>query len=1521
MKRWLKRLGWALLALVGVVLLVVGGALVFLQTGAGGKWARDQVVTRANEAIKGSLEVDSVRLRGFTLVLEGVRLFDPEGELVAEVERLSAAVRPGQLLSRTVHVEAVEVTRPGLYLVQEADGLNLQRAIEPVEEKPEEPKEDKPLPVDLVLEALRLEDGQVSYVSRTGAEPFEAAVDGLNMQGHAALRERGERLEAGLEVTAQLDAPARGPIRISLRADGQGETTNAAVDGELAGLRLRAQAKVEGEERLTATVEELVVPPAFARAFSPAYPLRVSLRAEGEAQMVADEVAADLTFRAGTARIDAELSANLLAQRAERVEVRASGIDLSELVARGPKSDVSFTLEGKGGGASLETLNGELTLTAPPSPMAGETFGPLELRARAEDGRLVLEKLEAVMPGVALTARGEKDGETVRLYARLAARSLGTFAQTLGKLAGPEGLPLSGTGALALRVEGPLEGAGPKLEATGRFPALQYDAHRLRDVRLWADVEGLRAPLAGDLRVGMQAGSAKVGGRALTRPRLSLQLAQRRLSLAATTRGSVRLDLAGRGVVDADGQGLTLSRLSLRYPEARWALESEAKLRFDDDGLLVDGLALRSGRQRLAVDAVREGGRLKARGQVEALALDRLPKDLVQLEVALAGRLDLDVRAEGRASAPVVTARGTLADGRYGEVGDIDLSVEAKYASQTARAQGQVRAGALGAEAHLDFDLPLTALRTGATSAAVSADLVLKEVALGDLARALGEVPPAEGTFSGRAKLRGTARTPSLDAALTVKALQAGAHPPVDADFTLESGGGGKLEAALVATVEGEVSTLAVKTPWTLGRLLRRPPTAEQAMRAPLVITGTLRRLPLPYEDPSAPLGAQARFARLSGDIDVRGAALDPRGEVALRLEEFGFGELSPLRATTTLTLAAKAQRLEAEVTQGERTLLVADARVDAALSALRKKSALRRMPISLNLEAGPVALPDLQALVPKSEHPAEESLPPLRGLLQARLLAEGTLEAPRVDAGLSVHGLGGAEAPTQGDLSVRFEHARGQSQVGADLLSEGGELRLRGAAPISLSLSSLERGVDFRNLPVKASLQARAFDPSFLSATSPMLLEVGGRVDAAAEVEGPIRLPRVKGAFNWKDGVLALTGQGRYTDIRMRVEGTQDRIALHELFARGGEGSATLSGTLDREGDGAVLTASANLKDFPVVSDFQRVATVTLRAEAEGTANLDQVVIRPLRIPEAVVMLPPNSRRALHDIEPPANVAFYFAGEPLSGGKGEEKAQRTDGASATGGGAEAGQSALPEIVVHLEADRNLWVRGEDLNVEVGFGEDFRVVMAEAPLLFGELHVRRGRVDVMGRRFDLDPESVVTFTGPMMAPRLNVVATHENRREEVLVTLRVTGQGEELEIQPSSDPPLTETEIYTLIATGRRSLRPGGESAGAGSAAATALGSLATAQLQKQLRNTLPLDVLTIEQGEEGVGTARVEAGTYVNDRLYLGIASEIGAQLEQGENRNELLLEYQLWRRWMLELEYGDARKGGADLMWRKQY
>jgi translocation and assembly module TamB len=140
--------------------------------------------------------------------------------------------------------------------------------------------------------------------------------------------------------------------------------------------------------------------------------------------------------------------------------------------------------------------------------------------------------------------------------------------------------------------------------------------------------------------------------------------------------------------------------------------------------------------------------------------------------------------------------------------------------------------------------------------------------------------------------------------------------------------------------------------------------------------------------------------------------------------------------------------------------------------------------------------------------------------------------------------------------------------------------------------------------------------------------------------------------------------------------------------------------------------------------------------------------------------------------------------------------------------------------------------------------------------------------------------------------------------------------------KPTSDPPLTETEIYTLLATGRRTLRRGSGASSSGTAqAASIVGSLLASEAKKIISDKLPLDVFSIEAGDSGLDLATLEVGKYIGTKVYIGYTGQFNADRTRGENANAVRFEYQFTPAWGFELGYGDAGSGGADVIWTKDY
>jgi translocation and assembly module TamB len=91
-------------------------------------------------------------------------------------------------------------------------------------------------------------------------------------------------------------------------------------------------------------------------------------------------------------------------------------------------------------------------------------------------------------------------------------------------------------------------------------------------------------------------------------------------------------------------------------------------------------------------------------------------------------------------------------------------------------------------------------------------------------------------------------------------------------------------------------------------------------------------------------------------------------------------------------------------------------------------------------------------------------------------------------------------------------------------------------------------------------------------------------------------------------------------------------------------------------------------------------------------------------------------------------------------------------------------------------------------------------------------------------------------------------------------------------------------------------------------------------QVQSQLRDVLPIDVLNVSVGDaESTTTTRVEVGKWLSDRLFIGYQARMNAP--DDENVNEAEMKFRLGRRWLLDAFFGDRSVGGADVIWSKKY
>lgn len=1246
----------------------------------------------------------------------------------------------------------------------------------------------------------------------------------------------------------------------------------------------------------------------LARVFAPAHPAPPRAAAAPAAAEPGPDLVVDLqawsvsggalTVRSGApeihvAAIDAQGSARYEGRRAA---LRADLGVVTEAGRLDAHGDVDLA-RGRPGPDGLTVRVRALDLAALMRDLPATDLA-LDVHARA-DGATA--DLDARAPGATVRGHGALDDGRLDARLRIEASDLAATARSLARCHLAPPIVLAGRGRIDVALAGPV--ARPSLRVAARIPQLTVGHDGVRELTVSAAFPRLDAPTAVDLD--LAAAGARIGGRALGGLAATVRAVgpgvHADLHLATPT--PVALQISGRRL---SLRAVEIATLSLRTPEATWSLAHPARLAVGGGRTTLAGFDLRAGDQSIAADLDQVGRRGHLRLRVARLEPARLPRLLVPRALAQAGRIDVD----------------------------LDL------AFTPARLDGRITAHALGTGLEATFDLPAAWPPRGGRGP-LRLTLTTEEIDLATTARTVAALTGKQTPLDPRGKVRlavtadGDAARPRLELHLGARGLALAGRPLGDLTVDLQGNDDRPLSLRLLATrPDAPPASLTATTPLSLRALLRARPGPRALLRTPFQVEGQIERASLATAAKLAGLTAVSG-GTVSLRLAARGTALDPTGTLAIDLAGASGPRFPATDGRVELTLDRRATQANVRLLRLGHPLLALQARLGAGAPALADRARLAEAPLTLRAVVGPLALRRL-GLPADVTGGARESA--LGGTLHADLSLEGSLRAPRVVAHLQAADLKLDEARV-GYANLELDYASQKAQLdlqGAS--SNGGTVTLHATADVDLGLPALRpHRLDPQRLPVDVRFAARKLDLRAFSGLTTMLRRAGGLLDAEVSARGTFRDPRFTGQVTCTACELQLAGAGDFRDIHLGLHGTTDKVVLDDLSAKSGEGNGRLTATLTRDPstDSYQLAGTVAVKQIPAYQEGQPLAVVSLDAALAGSSGgRGSAALVKVDVHDAHLKLSDAKRRQLQSMRTPDDVVIVDGGKPIDRAQ-AKKLRALAGRSAAPLGAPAATPAPAEssrfwkrVKIEVSAPRQLWVNGGGAALELGLEPGFNLVVARETRIHGQVIVRRGRVDVLGRRFDLKADSALQFDGAPDHPTLDATAQFQDNQDNVTVQVTAKGPLEHLSISVSSPnrPDLTEAQLYGLIVTGH--LPGSGDSSGGGVGAtasneATSLVAGAIAgQIQKTLARHLPLDVLTIDTGSgQGFSGTQLEAGRYVTDRLYVGYVGRIGADPTRYQNKNAVHVEYQLTDRWQIAGEYGDVGTGSADLMWRKNY
>ncbi|GEJ58605.1 hypothetical protein AMYX_33460 [Anaeromyxobacter diazotrophicus] len=1493
-RRALAGFGYVVLGLLAAAGVVLSCAFLAISTDLGRGLIVPPALRAADDAIAGSIQLQGFRLLGQGgLELLGAKVIDPDGDVVLALRRARVYPDLGRIRSKVIGLR-IELDGPEVVLKREEDGgLSLARAFAPTHPSPKTQTSSTTWTFRLVR--LTLRGGSVRYVPGDGGPGYAAS--GLDADARALYAP--DRAGGELSLRGELTEPERAPLALELAGGLRGKVVRlrqlrlAVGDTALEAVAQLDQATWRGR----AAVLSLAVDAAEVRRLAPRAPLAGDLTGTLYAESDGSEATAALDLRprgGGAARAAAAVQLPPAAL-AGGAEVHLDDLDLSRVLRGAPATSLRLQARGRARGRDLASLQAALALSLAPSRVRAGRLGPVELRASAAGGAYDLSRLDATLPGAALTGSGRwRPKGALAGHLALDARDLALLRRNLQDLLGRPLPPLSG----AVAVDADLSGteAAPSVQLRARAPSIGAGGVSAAGVALTASTSGaLSSP-----RVQLDGRADRLVAGRLDARALAVRGQVERLAgeLAVTASvplvGPDPLALRATGALSPDRRVLTLSALSLAWPGDRFELAAPARVTLA--GPSVDRLALAAGSQRIELAGGLSGPparrALDARLHLAALDLAHLPRALLPPRLALAGRLDADAEAKGSPAEPAVTAQVRLADGALLGMEGLTARADLGYDGARRRARLDLAAQrAAGGALEVRGELPVALARAGSREP-LDLHLAVRDFPLGEALR-LARVEPPEpvaGALGLEARLGGTAGAPTAEATAALERASYGALDGVAVRLALRGAG---RETHLTATADARATRAAeveASLPLDWARLLRAPGEVARGLAAaPLTAQAAVPGYDLSLLAGRLGVPKELR-GRLAARLTVKGTARAPRGDGTVDLTGGTVAGYPDVEAHLAAVAAADATRLEGRGALEREEVLRFTASLALPVERLGDAAAREAAAVRARLD------------LPRSDLRRAGAPVPLTGHLEGWAELAGSLAAPRLAADVKGHGIAIDERPL-GDVALTAQGGGGALHAGVALaVASGGTLTGALDAQADLGLPALRRG-ELARAPARATLRARALDLGFLPAVAPRLVRAAaGKLEADVTAEGPLARMVPRGTASLKDGSAAVVEFGDWTGIALDASLSDDVFRLDRLTAHRGHGRVELKAEavgLARKGAPADLTGSLEASELTISRAGQDFATLTASATLTGklaAGDLDA----ELRIPRALVKLPeklPTRKIQPLDQRPDIAVGPFHAKAPR-------------------GGVVAAAGPPFHAKVHLLVPNRFQIKGDSPRVDVELRADVVAEEDEGDLyLTGTVETLRGQVEpVGGRSFDLK-RARVQFTGEdYKAGVLDVQAVYVNPNATATVT--ITGTVEKPEVKLTSDPPMDEGQIALLIATGRTEFKAGagGVQNPVQEAGNAALGALSQQVFKDLIADKLPVDTVSLD-------SSQLRAGKYLTDKIYVGYTRRFNARTEENENTNEVRAEYQISRRWTFDVRYGDAGTGGGSLIWSKDY
>ena len=540
-----------------------------------------------------------------------------------------------------------------------------------------------------------------------------------------------------------------------------------------------------------------------------------------------------------------------------------------------------------------------------------------------------------------------------------------------------------------------------------------------------------------------------------------------------------------------------------------------------------------------------------------------------------------------------------------------------------------------------------------------------------------------------------------------------------------------------------------------------------------------------------------------------------------------------------------------------------------------------------------------------------------LAGTLNADAVVTGTLKAPLADGKLSVAN-GAIRGYTFESLAGSVDYSGRAVQIDLRLQQNAAEyLTAKGVVP----LSALERRAGGEHVEAAEQIDVRIesspMQLSIVQAFTPYLTNVQGLGDLNVTIKGTIDDPHVIGSLGIKGGAFEVAELGTlYTglDTQVSFEADQVNVKSFTLTDHNGE-HMRIGGSLSvHEGRLGTFQLVLESQNFEVIDNRLGDVQITSLLAVEGTLAAPKLVgnieveAGRVEVDRIFDMLGGNvyALTPQGELPPEGMTTLTRVEEALEQ---SAAAEAKMAAAAAADPAHDAEQAAPifdrmDMDLRVLVPNNLVVRGRDIrpsgpasvavgdiNVTVGGDVRMRKAPGATTAITGVVNTVRGTYDFQGRRFEVERDGVIRFLGTEdINPLIDISATRDI--SGVIARVHIRGTLREPTLTLTSDPPLDEADILSLVIFNRPINQIGNEERGfLTDVAANYAAGIFTEQLSQSLGRALDLDLFEIQTTTSaGEVTPRITVGQQFGERLFLRFSQQFGSQ-----QVSEFQLEYEL--------------------------